>query len=316
MFQTLVQTVVLDTPLSGRADEDAARVLEAIVSGRSFSVVRALAWPASFEFSAVARDQVVGMGGRLTTDAVRAAGVRFEASVPEAPGARLTLWRDGVQIATGQGDLGHTSATGESGVYRVEVSFPGATVPWIVSNPIVVGDAAGTGRPGTAAPAGEPAEWYEVSSAADGWVTEKDPTSSASHATDGGGVSLDYSLGSGEPRGQYAALVASVNVPAGVDRVSFIGRADRPTRVSVQVRLTGGQEGRRWRHSVYLDPTPQPITIRLQDFEPAEDSTSRRPVVAPIQSLLFVLDTVNSAPGAGGRVWFTGVRLGVDRLGE
>jgi hypothetical protein len=66
---------------------------------------------------------------------------------------------------------------------------------------------------------------------------------------------------------------------------------------------------------VYLDREPRPITIRLQDFEPAEGDTSRRPVVVPIQSLLFVVDTVNTTPGSEGRVWLSEVRLGLDRLG-
>jgi hypothetical protein len=301
--------------LSGRAVEDAARLLAAITSGRSFSTVRALAWPAALEFSATAGDHVLGMGGRLPAAALRADGARFEASVPQAPGARLTLWRDGVQIATGRGDLAYPAAAGESGVYRIEASLPGASVPWIVSNPIVMGEApGGAGVPPT--PSAGPAEWHELGGADDRWVIEKDPTSSASRAAEDASVRFDYSLGSGAPSGQYAALVVPVDVAAGVDRVSFVGRADRPIRLSVQIRLTGGLVGRRWRHSVYLDSGARPITIRLQDFEPAEGNTGRRPVVAPIQSLLFVLDTVNTAPGSGGRVWLSDVRLGVDRLDE
>jgi hypothetical protein len=315
MFETLVQTVVLDTALSGEAGEDGARVLGALTSGRSFSIVRALAWPASLEFSASGGDRTVQMGHRLAEVDVPPAGLRFDAAVPQAPGARLTLWRDGVQIATGQGDLSHRATGRQSGVYRIEVSFPGGLVPWIVSNPIVVGDVPGPGGGPGGAPQPDPSEWYEVS-VDTRWDIEKDPSSSGSQVSEGDEVSLEYALGPGVPSGQYAALVAPVEAPAGVDRVSFVGRADRPTRLAVQVRLAGQQEGRRWRHSVYLDSAARPITIRLQEFEPAEGSTSQRPVVAPLQSLLFVLDTVNTAPGTGGRVWLSNVRLGVDRLEE
>src|SRR5690606_38071855 len=52
MFRTLAQVVVLDGPLSGDAAADAPRVLDALVAGRSYSVVRAFAWPALLELTA------------------------------------------------------------------------------------------------------------------------------------------------------------------------------------------------------------------------------------------------------------------------
>ena len=312
MFETLVQTVVLDGPLSGRADQDAAQLLAAIVGGRSYSTVRALAWPASLRFGATAGDRRAMMGERLPGDAVRLTGATFEASVPEAPGAQLTLWRDGATVAAGQGELTHTAAAGEAGVYRIEVAFPGALVPWIVSNPIVIGD--WHDEDGGPQPATAPAEWFDVSNLP--WTIEKDPASSGALDVAGGRVRLDYALTAGEPHAQYVALVAPIDAPAGVDRVSFTGRSDRPSRVSVQVRLRGGQEARRWRASVYLDETARAMTIPLQEFEPADGTTSRRPVVAPIDSLLFVLDTVNTAPGAEGYIELSDVRLGMDRLDE
>ena len=39
---------------------------------------------------------------------------------------------------------------------------------------------------------------------------------------------------------------------------------------------------------------PHPAAVRLQEFEPADVPTTSRPIVAPIQSLLFVIDTVNT----------------------
>jgi hypothetical protein len=42
--------------------------------------------------------------------------------------------------------------------------------------------------------------------------------------------------------------------------------------------------------------------------------TTRRPIVTPIQSLLVVVDTVNTAPGSSGTLWLSNVALGIDRL--
>lgn len=131
---------------------------------------------------------------------------------------------------------------------------------------------------------------------------------------DGERLTLDYRLGPGAPRGQYAALSARISESAGVDRIAFVGQASAPMRVSVQVRLPGGRDGQRWQRSVYLDTTPRPVVIRLQDLEPVDVPTSGRPIVAPLQSLLFVVDTVNARPGTAGRVTIWQVGLGLNRL--
>jgi len=84
-------------------------------------------------------------------------------------------------------------------------------------------------------------------------------------------------------------------------------------RLSVQLRLPGGKDGLRWRRSVFVDTTPRLITVRLRDLTPVgPTTTSQRPIVAPVHSVLFVVDTVNTAPGAAGTVWLSelAVRLG------
>jgi hypothetical protein len=60
MFR-LVSAVVLDAPLSRDAATDASRVLEALRTGHTFSVVRAMVRPASLG-SATAGGSVVRMG--------------------------------------------------------------------------------------------------------------------------------------------------------------------------------------------------------------------------------------------------------------
>ena len=51
-------------------------------------------------------------------------------------------------------------------------------------------------------------------------------------------------------------------------------------------------------------------TVRLRDLTPVGVTTTRRPFVAPIQGLLFVVDTVNTKPGSAGTVWISNIGIG------
>jgi hypothetical protein len=91
-------------------------------------------------------------------------------------------------------------------------------------------------------------------------------------------------------------------------RFAFRGAADRPMRLSVQVRLVDGAVERRWHRSVYLSPDPRDITIAFADMRAA--GTGAREPFAParIHSLLFVVDSVNARAGDGGVLWVEGLR--------
>ena len=307
MFRTLAQVAMLERPLSGDATADSRAVLTALTSGRSFSIVRALAEPAALEFHATRQDGTTNPGERLppADDATR-----FRARLPNAPGARLVLMHNGQPVAAGHGAIEHSTMA--PGVYRVEAMFPGAAVPWLVSNPIVLGDTARMVPP----PGGDDdlAGALEVPLDPAQWTLEREPTSDARFAMVDEALQFDYRLAAGAPRGQYAALVNAVRREASVNGVQFTARASAPMRLSVQVRLPGGRDGQRWRHSVFVDTTPRPIAVRLADFEPADVATSRRPNAAPLHSLLFVVDTVNTKPGTAGTLWISEVRLGLSAL--
>ncbi len=307
MFRTLAQVAMLERPLSGDAMADSRLILEALTGGRSFSVVRALAEPAAFEFQAARSGRIAGAGERLAlTEEVTI----FRVRLPNAPGARLVLLQNGQPVAAGHGAIEHSTTA--AGVYRVEGMFPGAVVPWVVSNPIVIGDAP--------RPASPPAEDTDLAGGIDipldpaQWTLEKEPTSDARFAAVGTELQFDYRLAPGAPRGQYAALVNAVRREASVNRVQFTARASAPMRISVQVRLPGGRDGERWRHSVFVDTTPRPLTVRLADFEAADVATSRRPFAAPVQALLFVVDTINTTPGTSGTLWISDVRMGLSAM--
>lgn len=319
MFRTLVQTVIVDQAPTGDARTDAAAIISALVSGRTYSTVRAYAWPSALEFTADRQGTSHQMGERLGESPEP---VTFSARVSTAPGIRLTLLRNGQPHRTGQGTL---VATGVSspGVYRIEAHVPGADTPWIVSNPIVVEgapDDAPFGGRGRGRAEGPPQTGELVPQPIDPrsaqWTIEQDPLSTGRLSVDGPRVRFDYQLGGGPARGQYAALVYSPMSDDGVQTVNFRASASAPMRLSIQVRLPEGRgrTAQRWRKSIYIDQTPTPVVLRLQDFEPADRPTVRRPIVTPIQSLLIVVDTVNGRPGTAGTVWLSDVSLGVNRL--
>jgi hypothetical protein len=312
LFRTLAQVAIVDAPLTGDAQADAARVISALTHGRSYTLVRALAAPAALGFSAEHGGRPIAMGERVPFQPGES--VRLHGRVDGAPGAMLTLYENGRAVARGTGQLDATR-TGP-GVYRIEATLPGATVPWIASNPITVEPVLPDGgRPQRPALVSAGTELLTLPASSSIWTIERPPASSGERTVDGERLRFDYRLAPGVPRGQYAALVAPIAGTAGIDRIQFVGAANRPTRLSVQIRLPGGKDGgERWRRSVYLDETPRPIVLWLQDFEPVGPPTTRRPIVTPIQSVLFVVDTVNTKPGAAGSIWLSQVSLGINRL--
>lgn len=309
MFQTLAQGVMLARPWSGNAAMDAGQLLGAMRGGGTFSLVRAIAAPAVLDFTAAQGDVRVGMGGRLDQLDIQ---TTFRATVPGAPAARVVLLHDGVAVGEGQGTVALTARL-LPGTYRVEAYYPGASVPWIFSNAIYAGPVAEPPQP---APAPVRAR---VALPDTDWAIERSPSATGSFVMepDGEGTTLRFSfgLGGGHPAGQYAALASTAAVPDHVDRVQMIGRADRPMRLSVQLRQPGGRDGQRWRRSVYLDQRPRAIMIPLDEFEPVGATTTPRPDAALIGALLFVVDTVNTAPGTPGTIWLSRVAWGTGGSG-
>lgn len=278
MFRTLVQAAWLDAPLSGAPGEDAARVLDALRHGRTYSVVSAIARPASLT---------------LTAEATTLA-----ASVPGAPEADVRIYRGQDVVAQGSGRA--DAANLQPGHYRVEVYWPGWDVPWMVAGQWIGGP-----------PQTDNITVRDVSSSSPermrvpadrGWVIEQHPGSRTEWTSESGRTRATFALGGGRPMGQYAALVHEVPTEIGVDEIEFDIVASRPMRVSVQVRLPEAMRGERWMRSVYADTTPRRVRVALRDFTPAERPVTRTPVSARIQSLLFVVGWPHTAPGSEG--WF------------
>jgi hypothetical protein len=306
MFRALADVVVLDTPLSGDARSDAARIIAAIRAGHVYGIVRAFAGPASIEFAAAQANRAPANGGDRLPAAVDTV---FRVRVPEWPSAALALVRGREVVAAGQGTLSYE--TSRPGVYRAEAQFGNRAVPWLMSNPITIG------LP-TTAPAVEPAHLDLAAGhvialpANDGhWDVEREPFSSGEMRVADDGVTFTFHLGDGAAHGQYAALVHAVPEDTGVTGIRFAAHANAPMRVSVQVRLGGERVGERWRRSVYVGPETRTVDVPIGDFDRADGDTSNRldPSRIPAQSLLFVVDTLNTKPGTGGTVTIGDVQV-------
>jgi predicted metal-dependent phosphoesterase TrpH len=300
-FRSVTQAVLLETPLTGRAEEDARQILTAVAHGRTYSVVRAFADPGVLELTAEGGGKRAEMGASLDHGPLT-----FRATTPGVAQATLTLYKDGRPIATGQGSV--LAASSEPGVFRVEASYPGFAFPWIVSNPIRVG--LGTGTRPSPDPPPPPARHLQLGPGTS-WTVEQDRSSTGTVEREADGLRFSFRLGPGPLASQYAAIATSASGDQAVERIRFTAQADRPMRLSVQVRTPGGPDGRRWRRSVYLDQTPRVIDLALSELEPIGPATTLRPVVARVQSILLVVDTINTAPGTSGSVRISRMILGL-----
>jgi hypothetical protein len=305
MFGTVAQTVGLETPWSGNAAADAATLRDALRGGRTWTVISAFAGPAAAHLTARTANGSASMGGSL---AVSGEPVVISASIPGASNARVSLWHNDREIASGFGSVKY-SGTPEPGAYRAEASLAQFAMPWIVTNPVYL-----TAPPPPAIPAPPPASGDDVVTLLSGvgdWAVEHGPSSSGSIVR-GDSLRFRFRVGTERPGLEFAALARSMgDALESFDRIEFIGSASAPMRVLVQFRLPGGVDGERWSRSVYLDPTPRPITVRMTDVTPVgfTPAPTRRPVVARVKSILFVLDTLNTAPGTSGEVVLKDVRL-------
>jgi hypothetical protein len=311
-FRTVQQAAILDRPLSGDGVVDRDLVLSALRAGRSFSSVTAYATPARLSFFATTNGSTFVMGDTIDTIGAKAS---WHAHTNDNR-ARLSLVHNGVEIASGRGVLDF-AATITAGPYRVEVYRFGVQVPWVISNPIFAGAALAPVPDDEAAI--EPAVRLIAVAAPDRWNVEKNSTSSAVLTAEGTATRFVYALGPGAPYDQFAAMSAAVDSSVsgeGFDRVQFTIRADRPTRLSVQLRLPASPGRERWRHSVYADSTPRAIVVRLRDFQPADFPTTQRPIAAHVRGVLFVVDTLNNRTSSRGTIWVTDVKLGVGKLTE
>ena len=303
-FRAFSNHVVLDRALTGAGAADALAVLTSIRQGRTFTVIDAIATPGGLDFRVENAAQTVGqIGGVVNLE--EAVTVRARISGP--PGTTLRILKNGAVVhETREAEL---SVRAESGVYRVEaytVGAPGTPpVPWLLSNPIYVGLPRGFRAIG-----GEvlrsriPARTQEA--AIEKGVNDSSELvdAQAADARDrllAGEPALGwrFALAPGIPAGQFAAVRLPVTGGlAAFERVRFTVTASAPMRAWLQLRA--GEATERWGKTFYAETEPLIVELPLKAFLPIGVTSSAMPPLERIDSLLFVVDTLNSRPGASG----------------
>ena len=303
-----------DVTLTGEAAADARNVLGAIRAGHVYSTIDALAGPAALRFTAASGSHTASMGDTLALDGP----VHLRVDVQAPPDALITILRNGAAIAGADGAALQHDAPAEAAVYRVEVELPlpdapgTPPVPWLVSNPIYAGRAP---EEPAAAPRPQPRESVVLygDGPARGWTVEKSASSDAAIdvvGTVGGSQLLLRFAISGAPTDSPYTAFAMPATPAIAmhDRLVFTARANRPMRMSVQLRAPAAGAGERWQRSVYLDQNPRTIQVFFDDLRPLVPTASPAPALSNVQSVLFVIDTVNTKIGSNGQIWIDDIK--------
>jgi len=306
VFRAFALRAQLDRPLVGRAGVDALAVRGALAAGHFYTALDALATPPDLDFSA----RSGAFSARAGDDLALAGPIDIDARV-NAPGAVVALFENGRRVAEGPRAIRYR-APGRPAVFRVEVRLPGAPgtppIPWILSNPIYAGGPVDPRRP---IPRADASETLDVGGRAAEWRIEREPRSAATLTAEGeSALDLDYTLAASPAANQYVALVHPAARLETCDRLQFRASADKPMRLSVQMRAPTRPGGQRWQRSVYLDTEPRDITVFLDDVRPVESGSSWYPDLSKADSLLFVVDTTNTRPGTSGHVRIEGVKWG------
>jgi hypothetical protein len=127
----------------------------------------------------------------------------------------------------------------------------------------------------------------------------------------GGAVNLRYGLAGGAAAGQFVAV--AVDTPAGAGDASGIAfrvRSASDMRMAVQVRADVPESApERWERSVFVTSNESEHLVRFADMTPVGATHSPRAPLEAVRSVLFVVDTTNTKPGASGQIWLSDVRL-------
>jgi hypothetical protein len=315
-LRTLSVHLAPDRPFSGNAADDGAVVMRAIRGGHLYMAMDAIASPPSFEFTATNSLGTAHEGDELAVGGPVTLHVRSNAPA----GFTTIVWRGRQMLATEHRNEFTVPGGQNPAVFRVEIRSTEATrqITWLYSNPIYVR------APQLPSPSADPV--VEASTplfdglTPGGWHIETDATSTAALAATptpaGAELQLRYTLSPGPASGQRAAMVWGTpdgSVPAGMGsyrQLKFSARADRPMRISVQLRTPDvGRTLRRWQRSVYVDSAPREHVVEFDDLTPAPGTEAGKPPLDQVNAIMLVVDTVNTKPGSSGSLWVSGPAL-------
>ncbi|HEY2908506.1 MAG TPA: hypothetical protein VGJ29_21545, partial [Vicinamibacterales bacterium] len=312
-FRTLSVHASLDQPLTGDASRDSQTVVRAIRAGHLYSAMDGVATPAAFLFTATNASGTAHEGDQLRLAGPVAVHVRSNAP----PTFTTTLWNGATAIGGDHHEPDFTIAVpaGPAAYWvGIRASPERGGVMWLRSNPILV---AVPDRPVDRIPTvpPRPARALFDGTTPDGWHVEQDSTSLGALdrvvGSSGPELRFRYALSAGLAVGPYVALV--YDVPPGAlvgNRLAITLRAQQPMRISIQLRSAGSDGGGdRWQRSVYVATGNEDRTVDFADLTAVGTTAPARPVLSTIRSVLFVVDTTNTKPGASGRVWIRSAAL-------
>jgi hypothetical protein len=309
-FAAFANHVILSSPLTGRADVDAALVLEALREGRVVTVIDGVARLGALDLRATSGGNVARPGEYLDLNGPAV----IEARIAAASGTRLVVRRDGEPIYDTQEPALRIDVGGTPGAYRLEAFLAGQDerrdIPWVLANPFYVGlrerHRAGAGR--------DPVESKVTTRtpvAVEAWQAEASGGSSSAldviSLEDGGqALAWRFSLARGPRARQFAAV--RFPLPDGLgthDRILLRLRGDRPARIWVQLRArpdAANEMPPRWGRTVPVHEEFTDHQLPLESFRMLGGAESRELTADAIDSLLLVADTVNTSPGSGATI--------------
>jgi hypothetical protein len=319
LFAQARNHLLLDRPLSGEAQADRTAVLDAFRRGRFYIGLDALAPADGFRFTVE-----TGEGERFTMGdhLLPREGLRARAGGRVPEGTRLVLRRDGRAVGEGTGALDVTLPG--PGVYRVEARVPGWPVPWVISNPVYVHDAATRELRRQAgawpAPPGPPRDFRPLAALPGeaSFAAEFDPTSRVDPAVvapdagpDGGpALRLAFRLAPTSPS-QPFTWCALVNRQerdlSGYSGLRFRVRGDGEYGLWVQVRdlnPASADDGLEWwLAAARTSPEWREVRLPFSRFRTINPRTDGRLDPGQTRALVFVLDGASVKVGTSGTIW-------------
>lgn len=317
LFSLVRSYVVVPAPLTGRFDEDRRAVLDALRHGRSYIGVDGLADAGGFSFVAEAHGRRWTMGDT----AAPTAGLRLKAGGRAPSGSRFLLVRDGHTMIETQ-DVLDVAAPG-AGVYRTEVHVDGASVPWILSNPIYIFDSATHAKRQARAAwpplpeAPSPAMVLDDFEGKTAFQPEADSRSSIGPrvldprgGSDGRGAArLEFHVG--EPAADHSSVFAALvdwthRDLSGRSGLVVSVRADGVYRMWVQVRdeNTATEDGTEWWFQSLRTSTEwRRIAVPFARLRSTNARTDGRLDLDRVRAIVFIVDRGSVKPGTHGTIW-------------
>ena len=129
---------------------------------------------------------------------------------------------------------------------------------------------------------------------------------------DGGMPALkwQFTLASGARARQFAALWFPVGRGlAGQDRIQVRLKSDADRRLWAQLRAPTSQGSERWGRTLHTDQSLTSHELRFADYRRIDTPATGPLPLDRVDSVLLVVDTLNSLPGATGTIWISDLWL-------